>query len=68
MLTVYFLIVALVFKKLLIFFFSYPDYPHKYGKEGGCADHTVFGRMKKYQASAVEEPTQVSANSPDITN
>uniref|UniRef100_A0A9J8A2D9 Disintegrin and metalloproteinase domain-containing protein 10 n=1 Tax=Cyprinus carpio carpio TaxID=630221 RepID=A0A9J8A2D9_CYPCA len=34
------------------------DYPHKYGAEGGCADHTVFERMKKYQASAVEEPTQ----------
>ncbi|XP_067298067.1 disintegrin and metalloproteinase domain-containing protein 10 isoform X2 [Pseudorasbora parva] len=34
------------------------DYPHKYGKEGGCADHSVFERMKKYQASAVEEPTQ----------
>uniref|UniRef100_A0A671PHS5 Disintegrin and metalloproteinase domain-containing protein 10 n=1 Tax=Sinocyclocheilus anshuiensis TaxID=1608454 RepID=A0A671PHS5_9TELE len=36
------------------------DYPHKYGAEGGCADHSVFERMKKYQASAVEEPTQVS--------
>ncbi|XP_073692308.1 disintegrin and metalloproteinase domain-containing protein 10 isoform X2 [Garra rufa] len=34
------------------------DYPHKYGAEGGCADHSVFERMKKYQASAVEEPTQ----------
>ncbi|XP_016119748.1 disintegrin and metalloproteinase domain-containing protein 10-like, partial [Sinocyclocheilus grahami] len=33
-------------------------YPHKYGAEGGCADHSVFERMKKYQASAVEEPTQ----------
>ncbi|CAL1604080.1 unnamed protein product [Knipowitschia caucasica] len=32
------------------------DYPHKYGSEGGCADHSVFERMKKYQASAVEEP------------
>ncbi|KAL1007267.1 hypothetical protein UPYG_G00084320 [Umbra pygmaea] len=31
-------------------------YPHKYGSEGGCADHSVFERMKKYQASAVEEP------------
>uniref|UniRef100_A0A674E9W4 Disintegrin and metalloproteinase domain-containing protein 10 n=1 Tax=Salmo trutta TaxID=8032 RepID=A0A674E9W4_SALTR len=30
------------------------DYPHKYGPEGGCADHSVFERMKKYQASAVE--------------
>uniref|UniRef100_A0A8C6WV40 Disintegrin and metalloproteinase domain-containing protein 10 n=1 Tax=Neogobius melanostomus TaxID=47308 RepID=A0A8C6WV40_9GOBI len=28
------------------------DYPHKYGSEGGCADHSVFERMKKYQASA----------------
>ncbi|XP_055059047.2 disintegrin and metalloproteinase domain-containing protein 10 isoform X1 [Misgurnus anguillicaudatus] len=34
------------------------DYPHKYGAEGGCADHSVFERMKKYQASAVEEPSQ----------
>ncbi|KAK7170532.1 hypothetical protein R3I94_000662 [Phoxinus phoxinus] len=34
------------------------DYPHKYGSEGGCADHSVFEKMKKYQASAVEEPTQ----------
>ncbi|XP_047218918.1 disintegrin and metalloproteinase domain-containing protein 10 [Girardinichthys multiradiatus] len=31
-------------------------YPHKYGSEGGCANHSVFERMKKYQASAVEEP------------
>lgn len=31
------------------------DYPHKYGSEGGCADHSVFERMKKYQASAVEK-------------
>ncbi|KAF5906559.1 disintegrin and metalloproteinase domain-containing protein 10, partial [Clarias magur] len=34
------------------------DYPHKYGQEGGCADHSVFERMKKYQASAVETPTE----------
>lgn len=34
------------------------DYPHKYGREGGCADHSVFEKMKKYQASAVESPTQ----------
>ncbi|KAM9493089.1 disintegrin and metalloproteinase domain-containing protein 10 [Clarias gariepinus] len=34
------------------------DYPHKYGREGGCADHSVFERMKKYQASAVETPTE----------
>uniref|UniRef100_A0A667YQC1 Disintegrin and metalloproteinase domain-containing protein 10 n=1 Tax=Myripristis murdjan TaxID=586833 RepID=A0A667YQC1_9TELE len=32
------------------------NYPHKYGSEGGCADHSVFERMKKYQASAMEEP------------
>uniref|UniRef100_A0A669FBJ6 Disintegrin and metalloproteinase domain-containing protein 10 n=1 Tax=Oreochromis niloticus TaxID=8128 RepID=A0A669FBJ6_ORENI len=35
------------------------NYPHKYGSEGGCADHSVFERMKKYQASA-EEPARVS--------
>ncbi|KAI4900184.1 hypothetical protein NFI96_002659 [Prochilodus magdalenae] len=34
------------------------NYPHKYGREGGCADHSVFERMKKYQASAVETPKQ----------
>ncbi|KAK3528175.1 hypothetical protein QTP86_023899, partial [Hemibagrus guttatus] len=34
------------------------DYPHKYGREGGCADHSVFERMKKYQASAVETPSE----------
>ncbi|KAG9352187.1 hypothetical protein JZ751_020600 [Albula glossodonta] len=33
-------------------------YPHKYGPEGGCADHSVFERMKKYQASAMEEPAK----------
>ncbi|XP_063331974.1 disintegrin and metalloproteinase domain-containing protein 10 [Pelmatolapia mariae] len=33
------------------------NYPHKYGSEGGCADHSVFERMKKYQASA-EEPAR----------
>nr|XP_046208203.1 disintegrin and metalloproteinase domain-containing protein 10-like isoform X3 [Oncorhynchus gorbuscha] len=32
------------------------NYPHKYGPEGGCADHSVFERMKKYQATAMEEP------------
>ncbi|XP_073320343.1 disintegrin and metalloproteinase domain-containing protein 10 [Pagrus major] len=31
------------------------DYPHKYGSEGGCADHSVFDRMRKYQTSGVEE-------------
>uniref|UniRef100_A0A667YRD8 Disintegrin and metalloproteinase domain-containing protein 10 n=1 Tax=Myripristis murdjan TaxID=586833 RepID=A0A667YRD8_9TELE len=34
------------------------NYPHKYGSEGGCADHSVFERMKKYQASAMEEPVK----------
>ncbi|XP_062845480.1 disintegrin and metalloproteinase domain-containing protein 10 isoform X2 [Trichomycterus rosablanca] len=34
------------------------DYPHKYGSEGGCADSSVFERMKKYQASAVETPAE----------
>ncbi|KAM7406145.1 hypothetical protein PAMP_000543 [Pampus punctatissimus] len=33
-------------------------YPHKYGSEGGCADHSVFERMRKYQLSAVEEPVK----------
>uniref|UniRef100_A0A8C6TCX2 Disintegrin and metalloproteinase domain-containing protein 10 n=1 Tax=Neogobius melanostomus TaxID=47308 RepID=A0A8C6TCX2_9GOBI len=32
------------------------DYPHKYGPEGGCANSSVFERMRKYQSSAVEEP------------
>uniref|UniRef100_A0AAX7UXS6 Disintegrin and metalloproteinase domain-containing protein 10 n=1 Tax=Astatotilapia calliptera TaxID=8154 RepID=A0AAX7UXS6_ASTCA len=31
-------------------------YPHKYGPEGGCADSSVFEKMKKYQTSAVEQP------------
>uniref|UniRef100_A0A8C8HZ56 Disintegrin and metalloproteinase domain-containing protein 10 n=1 Tax=Oncorhynchus tshawytscha TaxID=74940 RepID=A0A8C8HZ56_ONCTS len=34
------------------------NYPHKYGSEGGCADHSVFERMKKYQASAMEDTHQ----------
>uniref|UniRef100_A0A8C5CWI7 Disintegrin and metalloproteinase domain-containing protein 10 n=1 Tax=Gadus morhua TaxID=8049 RepID=A0A8C5CWI7_GADMO len=34
------------------------DYPHKYGPEGGCADHSVFDRMKRFQASAVEDSTE----------
>ncbi|XP_030574515.1 disintegrin and metalloproteinase domain-containing protein 10 [Archocentrus centrarchus] len=34
------------------------NYPHKYGSAGGCADHSVFERMKKYQVSAVEEPAK----------
>ncbi|CAG05554.1 unnamed protein product, partial [Tetraodon nigroviridis] len=33
-------------------------YPHKYGPEGGCADSSVFERMKKYQASGIEEKPQ----------
>lgn len=40
--------------------FYFLDYPHKYGPQGGCADHSVFERMKKYQASAVEEVVKVS--------
>lgn len=37
-------------------------YPHKHGSEGGCADHSVFERMRKFQSSAVEEePVKVSA-------
>lgn len=40
---------------------SSPDYPHKHGSEGGCADHSVFERMRKFQSSAVEEePDKVS--------
>ncbi|XP_077593056.1 disintegrin and metalloproteinase domain-containing protein 10-like [Stigmatopora nigra] len=31
-------------------------YPHKYGPEGGCADSSVFEKMRKYQSSAIEEP------------
>ncbi|KAM8895035.1 disintegrin and metalloproteinase domain-containing protein 10 [Spinachia spinachia] len=31
------------------------NYPHKYGAEGGCADHTVLERMRKYQDSAVQD-------------
>ncbi|XP_035010036.1 disintegrin and metalloproteinase domain-containing protein 10 [Hippoglossus stenolepis] len=34
------------------------NYPHKYGSEGGCADHSVFESMRRYQASAVEEQAQ----------
>uniref|UniRef100_A0A8C7Z4N3 Disintegrin and metalloproteinase domain-containing protein 10 n=1 Tax=Oryzias sinensis TaxID=183150 RepID=A0A8C7Z4N3_9TELE len=40
------------------------DYPHKYGPEGGCADSSVFERMKKYQASALEEPPKADADGP----
>ncbi|KAF5907591.1 disintegrin and metalloproteinase domain-containing protein 10-like, partial [Clarias magur] len=40
------------------------DYPHKYGPQGGCADHSVFQRMKKYQASAVGEPVKVAEIGP----
>uniref|UniRef100_A0AAX7SXJ0 Disintegrin and metalloproteinase domain-containing protein 10 n=1 Tax=Astatotilapia calliptera TaxID=8154 RepID=A0AAX7SXJ0_ASTCA len=34
-------------------------YPHKYGPEGGCADSSVFEKMKKYQTSAVEQPPKI---------
>uniref|UniRef100_A0AAQ6IT49 Disintegrin and metalloproteinase domain-containing protein 10 n=1 Tax=Anabas testudineus TaxID=64144 RepID=A0AAQ6IT49_ANATE len=40
------------------------DYPHKYGPEGGCADSSVFERMKKYQGSAVEEQPKADFNGP----
>lgn len=43
----------------MIYFFSALDYPHKYGPQGGCADHSVFERMRKYQMTGVEEGTQV---------
>lgn len=33
------------------------NYPHKYGPQGGCADHSVFERMRKYQMTGVEEGT-----------
>ncbi|XP_068131621.1 disintegrin and metalloproteinase domain-containing protein 10 [Hyperolius riggenbachi] len=33
-------------------------YPHKYGAQGGCADHSVFERMKLYQMSAQSEPNE----------
>uniref|UniRef100_A0A8C7LEA2 Disintegrin and metalloproteinase domain-containing protein 10 n=1 Tax=Oncorhynchus kisutch TaxID=8019 RepID=A0A8C7LEA2_ONCKI len=36
------------------------NYPHKYGSEGGCADHSVFERMKKYQPSSVVEEAERS--------
>ncbi|XP_056267898.1 disintegrin and metalloproteinase domain-containing protein 10 [Pseudoliparis swirei] len=34
------------------------NYPHKYGSEGGCADHSVLERMRRYQATAVEDPVK----------
>lgn len=45
---------------------SLSDYPHKYGPEGGCANSSVFEKMKKYQASAMEEeePFQVNSVAP----
>uniref|UniRef100_A0A8C9ZQ23 Disintegrin and metalloproteinase domain-containing protein 10 n=1 Tax=Sander lucioperca TaxID=283035 RepID=A0A8C9ZQ23_SANLU len=39
------------------------NYPHKYGSEGGCADHSVLERMRKYQASVVEEPLKEEESS-----
>ncbi|MEE6502951.1 hypothetical protein FKM82_004689 [Ascaphus truei] len=33
-------------------------YPHKFGPQGGCADHSVFERMKKYQMSGENKPEQ----------
>lgn len=38
------------------------DYPHKYGPEGGCANSSVFEKMKKYQASSVEEEEPFQVN------
>lgn len=38
--------------------FCFTEYPHKYGAQGGCADHSVFQRMKKYQMSAQSEPNK----------
>ncbi|TKC48823.1 hypothetical protein EI555_015051, partial [Monodon monoceros] len=38
------------------------DYPHKYGPQGGCADRSVFERMRKYQMTGVEEVTQISSH------
>lgn len=43
----------------MIFLLCVLDYPHKYGPQGGCADHSVFERMRKYQMTGVEEVTQV---------
>lgn len=37
--------------------FLFLEYPHKYGPQGGCADHSVFERMQKYQMTGIEEPT-----------
>ncbi|XP_058521764.1 disintegrin and metalloproteinase domain-containing protein 10 isoform X3 [Ochotona princeps] len=47
------------------------NYPHKYGPQGGCADHTVFERMRKYQMTGVEEAIQTpqeehAANGPEL--
>ncbi|KAK6476802.1 disintegrin and metalloproteinase domain-containing protein 10-like [Huso huso] len=41
-------------------------YPHKYGAQGGCADHSVFDRMKKYQASGTleENPKETVVEEP----
>lgn len=39
---------------------TFSDYPHKYGPEGGCADSSVFERMKRYQASGTEEKPKVN--------
>ncbi|RXM94234.1 Disintegrin and metalloproteinase domain-containing protein 10 [Acipenser ruthenus] len=41
-------------------------YPHKYGAQGGCADHSVFDRMKKYQSSGTleENPEETVVEEP----
>uniref|UniRef100_A0A8C2HIF3 Disintegrin and metalloproteinase domain-containing protein 10 n=1 Tax=Cyprinus carpio TaxID=7962 RepID=A0A8C2HIF3_CYPCA len=41
------------------------DYPHRYGPGGGCADSSVFERMKRYQASALEDPLKETITSTD---
>lgn len=51
----YFGLVLGIWKLNLAFLFL--EYPHKYGPQGGCADHSVFERMQKYQMTGIEEPT-----------
>lgn len=65
-LTVLCLPLSLTLALSLSFCRSHSDYPHKYGPEGGCANSSVFEKMKKYQASAMEEeePFQVNSVAP----
>lgn len=55
MIQLYFALVLGIWKLNLAFLFL--GYPHKYGPQGGCADHSVFERMQKYQMTGIEEPT-----------